>query len=99
MTKQYDDTNSGALFSNERKETEKHPDYTGAINVDGHDYWLSAWRKTSKNGKPFLSIAVKRKDGAVRDSRADRVPTPQQREPEQGRRQSMKDEMDDFIPF
>jgi hypothetical protein len=90
MTQQYDNRNSGTLFRNDRKETEKHPDFTGSINVDGHDYWLSAWTKTSKNGKSFLSMAVKLKDGQARDSRKDEPPAP---------RKSMKDDMDDFIPF
>ena len=62
---QYDNTNSGALFKNNRKETEKHPDYTGSLNVDGHDYWLSAWLKTDKNGNKFMSLSVKRKDGSA----------------------------------
>ena len=31
----YDDTNRGALFKNERKEQETHADYNGTINVGG----------------------------------------------------------------
>ena len=27
--------NSGALFKNNKKETEKHADYNGSLNVDG----------------------------------------------------------------
>ena len=57
----YDNTNSGALFKNDRKESEKHPDYKGSINVGGTDYWLSAWIKTGKSGK-FMSLAVTPKD-------------------------------------
>lgn len=59
---EYDNTNSGALFKNEDKETEKHPDYKGSVNVDGTEYWLSAWLKTSKKGTKFMSLAVKPKD-------------------------------------
>jgi uncharacterized protein (DUF736 family) len=59
---EYDNTNRGSLFRNDRKETENHPDYTGSINVDGTDYWLSAWLKTSKAGKKFFSMSVKPKD-------------------------------------
>lgn len=98
MSDKYDNTNSGALFTNDRKETEKHPDYTGSINVGGHDYWLSAWKKKSKDGKSFLSMAVKLKDGQTRDSRKDEQPARRQ-EPAEAPRKSMKDDMDDFIPF
>jgi len=53
--------NSGILSKNERKGTDKHPDYTGSINVAGVDYWLSAWIKRNDKGK-FMSLSVKRKD-------------------------------------
>jgi uncharacterized protein (DUF736 family) len=59
----YDNTNTGALFKNNRKETEKHPDYTGSVNVAGRDHWLSAWLKTDKNGNKFMSLSIKPKDG------------------------------------
>ena len=58
----YDNTNSGALFRNDKKETDKHPDYRGTINVDGVEYWLSAWLNTSGSGVKYMKLAVKRKD-------------------------------------
>lgn len=66
MTQQYDNTNSGILAKNERKEKDAHPDLSGSINVDGKEYWLSAWRKTGKSGKldgkTFFSLSVKPKE-------------------------------------
>lgn len=58
----YDNTNRGALFVNDRKESENHPDSKGSINVGGVDYWISAWRKESAAGKKFLSLSVTPKD-------------------------------------
>ena len=65
MSKQYDNTNTGTLFVNERKTDEKHPDRTGSINIEGVEYYLDGWLRKSKEGKPFLSVRVKRKDGAA----------------------------------
>lgn len=52
--------NSGALFKNDKKTEEKHPDYKGSAMVDGVEYWLSAWVKDGKNGK-FMSLAFELK--------------------------------------
>lgn len=48
----------GALFKSKNKKTDKHPDYTGDIYLDGTLYWLSAWVKNTKNGDKFLSVSV-----------------------------------------
>jgi hypothetical protein len=63
--KQYDDTNHGALFKNTEKEDPKHADYRGEINVNGEQFWLNAWLRTSKKGTKFLSLSVKPKDAAA----------------------------------
>ena len=60
----YDNTNRGALFKNDRKESDKHPDYKGTINVAEDDYWLSAWLKKDKNGKTYMSLSVQPKTPA-----------------------------------
>ena len=59
---EYDTTNRGSLFKNDRKDDAKFPDYKGSINVDGTDYWLSAWIKVSKDGQKFMSLSVKNKN-------------------------------------
>ena len=62
---EYDNTNRGMLYRNENKQEEKHPDYTGSINVGGKDYWLSGWVKESKkDGKKFFSLSVRPKGDA-----------------------------------
>jgi uncharacterized protein (DUF736 family) len=55
---EYDNTNRGAIFKNDRKEKDTHPDYRGKINVDGVDKEISLWVKQSKDGKSFFSASI-----------------------------------------
>jgi uncharacterized protein (DUF736 family) len=87
MSQQYDDTNRGALFKNTKKETDKHPDYKGSINVGGTEYWVSSWLKVSGKGEKYLSLSVQPKEQAK--------PAPVQR---QAASQTLAD-MDSDIPF
>jgi hypothetical protein len=88
MSQQYDNRDRGALFKNDRKETENHPDYTGQINVGGVDYWLSAWIKEGRSGK-FMSLSIKPKD--------ERKPAQSRQAPPPRRRGDDDDDGD--IPF
>jgi len=54
----YDNTNRGVLFTNNKREKDTHPHMTGKINIEGKDYWISAWGKTSQKGDRFLSLSV-----------------------------------------
>ena len=74
MATQYDNTNSGILARNERKDKDSHPDFTGSLNVAGTAYWLSAWvnegRPGSKmEGKKYFSIKLSRKEGGATTGR------------------------------
>jgi hypothetical protein len=76
---QYDNTNRGALFKNDRKQQDNHPDYTGSINVGGVEYWLSAWLKDGQKGK-FFSMSVKPKDEQPRRQEPQRQDRQQRRQ-------------------
>ena len=58
--------NSGTLFKNDRKTSDKHPDYKGAINVNGAVLEIAGWIKTNGE-KSFMSLKVseprQREDG------------------------------------
>jgi len=71
MPTEYDDTNKGVLFRETEKKTEKHPDMTGEINVDGVEFRLAGWTRESKNGKKFLSLAVTPKQQQEQAPQAD----------------------------
>lgn len=54
----YDNTNSGALFRNDRRKNDRAPEYTGKCDIGGKEFWISAWVKESKNtGKKFFSLS------------------------------------------
>ena len=62
--------NSGSLFNNNRKETDRHPDRTGTALIGGVEYYVSGWVKTDKNGNPWLSLAFKAKDAQPQQQQA-----------------------------
>ena len=58
----YDRTNTGIISKNDRKETDKHPDIKGYLNVEGAEYEVAGWQKRrGSDGAPFYSLRVKRK--------------------------------------
>jgi len=50
--------NKGAIFKNENKSNEKHPDYRGKINWGGTDIEVSMWVNKSKEGKSYFSVSL-----------------------------------------
>jgi len=59
--------NSGALFANRKRETEKHPNATGDALIGGVKYRVSAWTKTDKNGNKWQSLSFSPVDASDRD--------------------------------
>ena len=57
-----DNRNRGALFRAD-KVNDDDRDYSGTLNVDGIEFWVSGWVKSSKKGTKFLSLSVKPKNG------------------------------------
>lgn len=69
----YDNTNTGMMMRNENREHDKQPEFKGSLNVNGQDFWVSAWVNTGKEGskiegKKYFSIKLTAKD-APRDSK------------------------------
>jgi uncharacterized protein (DUF736 family) len=81
----YDNTNTGALFKNKDKKSEKHPDYRGTVNVGGTEYYLASWLKTSKAGEKYMSLSVTEKN-------ENNTRTPPREQPK-------SDDFDDDLPF
>lgn len=51
--------NSGALFPVDELKTENHPNFTGKGLVNGTKIQISAWKKVSKAGRPYLSLSFR----------------------------------------
>lgn len=51
----------GALFKNNEKENDKHPDYRGDALIGGKPHWVAGWIKKGKKGS-FLSLSIKPKE-------------------------------------
>lgn len=81
----YDNTNRGQIWGNKEKQKDSQPDFKGTINVEGREYWLSAWKRKpdAHPNAPSLSFSVQAKEEQQ----------PVQQPVQQG------DVMDDSIPF
>jgi hypothetical protein len=58
----YDNTNTGAIWGNKDRKTDKHPTHTGSLNVEGVEYWVSAWVGDKSKNQPSLSIKINKKE-------------------------------------
>lgn len=86
----FDDTNSGVLFKNDKMTSERSPNYRGhSVVACPHcsatsKHWISAWIKTAKGtGAKFMSMAFTADDASTNKNTYDNA----------------GDEFDDDIPF
>jgi len=71
--------NTGAIFKNDKKTAETHPDYKGKVNVNGADMEVALWLKESKTGIKYFSATfqepyVKPEARVVTDEQDDDLP-------------------------
>lgn len=57
----YDNTNRGVAFLNDKKGNTQAPDYKGTGNYDGVDFEFSIWNKKARDGKEFMSFSFQEK--------------------------------------
>ena len=63
--------NSGALFKEKEKKSEKHPDYKGNCMVNGEVLYIAAWINESQNGKKYMSLSFTPQTEQAKYSKAD----------------------------
>ena len=59
---EYDNNNRGALWKNDKRTTEKHPQLRGSAEINGVEYWVSAWTSNEGGKKPLVSLSFQVKD-------------------------------------
>ena len=70
--------NSGALFKEEDKKSEKHPDYKGNCLVNGQKMYIAAWVNTAESGKRYMSLSFSAPDAKYNiDKEASTTPKPE----------------------
>jgi hypothetical protein len=53
---------SGTLFKNERRTKESQPIMTGGCMIDGVEYRISVWSKTTATGRQMWSLSFQNAD-------------------------------------
>jgi uncharacterized protein (DUF736 family) len=56
--------NSGSLFVNNEKASEKHPDFRGRAMIGGENYFVSVWQKKSQKGTEWMSLSFTKETDA-----------------------------------
>lgn len=78
----------GSLFSNDRKQFENQPDFTGTVTINGRDMRIAAWNKVSNSGRPYISIQIsefqQQSQGQPQGQYPQQPQAPQQNYPQQG---------------
>jgi len=69
--------NTGAIFKNDYKKTEQHPDYKGKAMIDGKVKDLAVWLNESQNGKKYFSVKFSEPYNAVQEAEAPKHNMPQ----------------------
>lgn len=92
----YDNTNRGAIWKNDDKREDGHPDFKGSLNVNGVEFWVSAWkRKEGATAKaPALSFSIKPKEDQPQTASQRAAPKARNSEMRQAR-----EELNDDVPF
>jgi hypothetical protein len=59
-----DNNMRGAIWKNDRKEKDTHPDFRGTATIEGIYYWVSGWKRKedASDRAPALSFSFQKKE-------------------------------------
>lgn len=77
----------GSLFRNDKQGNEKRPDWRGSLTLDGKEYEVAGWERTSQKGTAYISLS-----GKPKQARQERQEAPQTQN-------TQPEEFNDSIPF
>ena len=87
MKQEYDNEMRGVLFRNDKREKDSQPQAKGTCQIDGVEYWVSAWTNTDKNGNKYQSLSFQKKEDIDRQGM------------QQARQSAESEYHDDDLPF
>lgn len=64
--KKYNNNMKGRLFRNSYKNTDNQPDFRGEVTLEGVEYKISGWSRTSSKGGDYISLSLTSKDSFIK---------------------------------
>ena len=72
----YDNTNTGRIFKNERmRPDKKDPEYKGDANIEGKEFWVSAWVNETQDGKKYFRTKYTAKSNLTKQNHVEKTHT------------------------
>ena len=70
----YETNLTGVLFVNDKSGNDKRPDWKGSVEIDGEQFWVSGWSRSSAKGD-LISLKLERKENQAPKTSAAPAPT------------------------
>jgi len=105
---EYDNTNRGSLFPNDKRETDRHPNLKGKADVECPHcgrilpLWVSGWTKMMKDGvRKWLSLSFEPREERAQSPATGETQQPAHNQPQQqpASPQAAHPNVQDDLPF
>lgn len=93
----------GVMFPNDQQGNPSRPTWRGSVNINGKEYEISAWDKTSSRGNRYLSLDVREPRPMQQQAAYQQAPqqnyNPQQRQQQARQPQQQPSQQSGDMPF